>query len=135
MHTYYIKATKAGSKVANSRYKQKLARFKAGKGQRPKRKHNPRPKLPPLPIKLGGLAKVQLGYAHQIWHIQSNMYINTVLTINAYITSTLPNGMVRCYVPACRTKPAYSILVHGTLGSFTAGIQQFYIIKYLPTKG
>jgi len=136
------------TKVANARHKQKVARFNATQTRKlastkpaqraqgaamrkPAQRGNPQPKLKKLPIKIGLCGVALLGYPHNIWHMQSNMYINTVLQIRAYALHTLPNGYIWFYVPAKGSKPAYHIKAHSNPATFTAGIQQFYIIKWL----
>ena len=138
MHNY--KSSKATTRIGNSKAKQKIQRFKAklAQGKNPSKphiKHSPAPKLPPLPphIKLGNYTKVLLGYAQQIWHNQSNSYVNTHLTITAYILHTHNNGLHTCYVPRLRTKPAYIVTAHSNpyTQPFIAGLQQFYLIRVL----
>jgi hypothetical protein len=108
--------------------------YAMGKPPPPRVGKPPLPKLPPLPktsYKLGNLNKVVVAYAQQIWHMQSNSYVNTQCTITAYVITTYANNTALCIVPKNGTRPTYYITAHTHPHGFNSGLQQFTIIQWL----
>jgi len=140
-----LKTRKSKNKQAQARHTAKIARLQASKktwqqaqgySLKPKLafNSNPKPKAIKTPVPYGvnnAIGIVQLAYAMPVYAIGTAQYTMQQFTINAIWVSSNAQGLAYCYVRKTKTNPPFFVYAHPHNTGFSAGLQQYTIVKVI----